>query len=59
MTIGGSYSAHSQWKVELSSQGSTAKAYDKDERLTGFIVTKENINQTFTLLREVQSTARG
>ncbi|EEX94725.1 NADH:flavorubredoxin oxidoreductase [Vibrio orientalis CIP 102891 = ATCC 33934] len=53
--LGGSHDVDSQWKVELSPQGIVAKAYDQQRRLTGFIVTKDNINQAFSLLREVQT----
>lgn len=53
--IGGAHDTDSQWKVELSPQGIVAKAYDQQQRLTGFVVTKDNINQAFPLLREVQT----
>ncbi|WP_394126789.1 NADH:flavorubredoxin reductase NorW [Vibrio hepatarius] len=53
--IGGAHDVDSQWKVELSPQGIVAKAYDQQQRLTGFVVTKDNINQAFPLLREVQT----
>ncbi len=53
--IGGSHDANSHWKIELSPQGMTARAYNDQQRLTGFVVTSDNINQAFPLLREVQT----
>lgn len=53
--LGGTFDKDSQWKIELSTQGIKAKAYDQQQRLTGFVVTNDNINQAFPLLREVQT----
>lgn len=53
--LGGTFDEDSQWKIELSAQGIKAKAYDQQQRLTGFVVTNDNINQAFPLLREVQT----
>lgn len=53
--LGGTFDKYSQWKIELSAQGIKAKAYDQQQRLTGFVVTNDNINQAFPLLREVQT----
>ncbi|MGP8305277.1 NADH:flavorubredoxin reductase NorW [Vibrio sp. YIC-376] len=53
--LGGHHNSDSSWQVSLSEQGVIAKAYDQEQRMTGFVVTKDNVNQAFPLLREVQT----
>ncbi|PMH44819.1 NADH:flavorubredoxin oxidoreductase [Vibrio sp. 10N.286.49.B3] len=52
--IGGSHDVNSKWQIDLSQEGIVAKAYDEHSCLTGFVVTKEKVNQAFPLLREIQ-----
>lgn len=53
--LAGRYDNSSQWQMSFSQQGLIAKAYDEQQQLTGFIVTKEKVNQAFPLLREIQT----
>ncbi|MBR9789360.1 MAG: NADH:flavorubredoxin reductase NorW [Vibrionaceae bacterium] len=53
--LGGHHNSDSSWQVSFSERGVLAKAYDQEQRMTGFIVTKDNVNQAFPLLREVQT----
>ncbi|MCE2596599.1 NADH:flavorubredoxin reductase NorW [Motilimonas cestriensis] len=52
--LGGHFSATSNWQVNFTTQGLTAKAYNSEQKLTGFVVTRDCVNQAFPLLREVQ-----
>ncbi|ELR66450.1 Nitric oxide reductase FlRd-NAD(+) reductase [Photobacterium marinum] len=52
---GGQFNAESKWQVTFSDQGVLAKAYNREQQLTGFVVTKENVNQAFPLFRELQT----
>jgi nitric oxide reductase FlRd-NAD(+) reductase len=53
--LGGYHDLESSWQVSFSERGVLAKAYDQEQRMTGFVVTKDNVNQAFPLLREVQT----
>ena len=53
--LGGQYDPSSSWQVSFAEQGVMAKAYDQEQRLTGFVVTQGNVKQAFPLLREVQT----
>lgn len=52
--IGGNHTVDSHWQVDFSTQGIMAKAFDNQQNMTGFVVTKEHVNQAFALLKEVQ-----
>lgn len=53
--LGGSYTPDSNWQVDFSTQGVIAKAYDQEQRMTGFVVTQDNLTQAFPLFREMQT----
>lgn len=53
--LGGQYDPDSSWRVSFCEQGVMAKAYDQEQRLTGFVVTRDHVKQAFPLLREVQT----
>lgn len=53
--LGGAFESATEWQVSYAEQGAVAKAYDQNQRLTGFIVTQEQVSQAFPLLREVQT----
>ncbi|SGY92579.1 Nitric oxide reductase [Moritella viscosa] len=40
-----------RWQIELTTSGMTAKAFDRDEVLMGFVVTQANMPEAFKLLR--------
>ncbi len=44
------------WKLDVSATGMTAKAYDSNEQLIGFVVTQAHVPQTFPLLRQLLKT---
>lgn len=52
---GGNGGGNASWQVHFSEQGIVAKAYDKAQRMTGFIVTQNQLNQAFPLFRQVQT----
>ncbi len=52
--LGGHYDLSSSWQVNFTEQGMIAKAYNQNQRMTGFVVTQDNLNQAFPLLREIQ-----
>lgn len=41
------------WKLDVSATGMTAKAYDSNEQLLGFVVTQAHVPQAFPLLRQL------
>lgn len=45
-----------RWSIELDEQGICAKAYDEDNNLTGFVVTKDHMKKAFPLFREIHNT---
>ncbi|QUM79615.1 NADH:flavorubredoxin reductase NorW [Moritella sp. 5] len=50
--LGGNTTAEdARWQVELTTSGMTAKAFDRDEVLMGFVVTQANMPEAFKLLR--------
>ncbi|MBR9728568.1 NADH:flavorubredoxin reductase NorW [Shewanella intestini] len=51
--VGGVFNADSTWKVDFSSQGIRAEAFDEQHNLTGFVVTDSNVQHAFSLLRKV------
>ncbi|PWI32428.1 NADH:flavorubredoxin reductase NorW [Vibrio albus] len=53
--LGGSFESAVEWQVNHTEQGTVARAYDQNNRMTGFVVTQEQVNQAFPLLREVQT----
>lgn len=53
--LGGHYDLSSSWQVNFTEQGMIAKAYNQNQRMTGFVVTQDNLNQAFPLLREIQT----
>ncbi|MBM7455441.1 nitric oxide reductase FlRd-NAD(+) reductase [Oceanisphaera litoralis] len=53
--LGGHYDPESSWQVDISEHGVIAKAYDHRQRMTGFVVTQNNLNQAFPLFRELQT----
>ena len=48
---GNTTSADARWQVEWTTSGMTAKAFDRDEVLMGFVVTQANMPEAFKLLR--------
>lgn len=53
--IGGQVSDAVAWKVEYEKQGVMAEAYDDNNRMVGFVVTSDKVDQAFPLLRTVSS----
>lgn len=53
--IGGQVSNAVSWKVEYKKQGVMAEAYDDNNRMVGFVVTSDKVDQAFPLLRIVSS----
>ena len=45
-----------RWSIDLDVQGICAKAYDVDNNLTGFVVTKDHMKKAFPLFREIHNT---
>ncbi len=41
------------WKLDVTATGMTAKAYDSNEQLIGFVVTEAHVPQAFPLLRQL------
>ncbi|KOE78198.1 NADH:flavorubredoxin oxidoreductase [Vibrio alginolyticus] len=52
---GGQVSDAVTWKVEYKKQGVMAEAYDDNNRMVGFVVTSDKVDQAFPLLRTVSS----
>jgi len=48
---GNTTASDANWLVEMTDSGMTAKAYDSDEQLIGFVVTQANMPEAFKLLR--------
>ncbi|KXO14068.1 Nitric oxide reductase FlRd-NAD(+) reductase [Moritella sp. JT01] len=48
---GNTTAADARWQVEFTTSGMTAKAFDRDEVLMGFVVTQANMPEAFKLLR--------
>ncbi|MDX2321947.1 MAG: NADH:flavorubredoxin reductase NorW [Moritella sp.] len=48
---GNTTASDANWQVELTTSGMTAKAYDSDAQLIGFVVTQANMPEAFKLLR--------
>lgn len=48
--------ADAHWQVSASGEGMTAKAFDEQKQLIGFVVTGSHMNQGFSLLRELPAT---
>ncbi|WP_375749233.1 NADH:flavorubredoxin reductase NorW [Vibrio sp. HN007] len=53
--LGGNHNHESNWNIEITDKGITAKASNSEHKTTGFIVTKDNLSQAFPLFREVQT----
>ncbi len=53
--LGGYHDSDSSWNVNFTAQGVIAKAYDQGQRMTGFVVTQDHLNQAFPLFREMQT----
>lgn len=53
--IGGQVSDATAWKVEYEKQSVIAQAYDDNNRMIGFVVTCDKVDQAFPLLRAVSS----
>ena len=51
--VGGQFGQSSAWKVDFDQQGIVAQAFDQESNMTGFVVTNDNVNQAFSLLRKV------
>ncbi|MDO6683883.1 MULTISPECIES: NADH:flavorubredoxin reductase NorW [unclassified Agarivorans] len=51
--LGGSFDADSTWKVGFEKQGLVAEAYNAQHQMTGFVVTDQQLNQAFPLLRKI------
>ncbi|MDO6762383.1 NADH:flavorubredoxin reductase NorW [Agarivorans sp. 1_MG-2023] len=51
--VGGSFDADSTWKVGFEKQGLVAEAYNAQHQMTGFVVTDQQLNQAFPLLRKI------
>ncbi|WP_411994556.1 NADH:flavorubredoxin reductase NorW [Agarivorans sp. DSG3-1] len=51
--VGGSFDANSTWKVGFEKQGVVAEAYNAQHQMTGFVVTDQQLNQAFPLLRKI------
>ena len=47
---------NSTWQVEANADGLTAKAFDQNETLIGFVVTKNHMKHAFPLLRALPAT---
>ncbi|SQD80399.1 NADH:flavorubredoxin reductase NorW [Moritella yayanosii] len=48
---GNTTASDANWQVEMTELGMTAKAYDSDAQLIGFVVTQANMPEAFKLLR--------
>jgi len=48
---GNTTASDANWQVEMTESGMTAKAYDSEEQLIGFVVTQANMPEAFKLLR--------
>ncbi|MFC3024869.1 NADH:flavorubredoxin reductase NorW [Vibrio zhugei] len=53
--LGGTCDDVASWQVTIAKDGIMAKAYDNKERLSGFVVTQDNVSKAFPLLRELQT----
>lgn len=53
---GNTSSADANWQMEACSEGMTARAFDEEKRLIGFVVTGGHMKQAFSLLRDLPST---
>lgn len=50
---GDTTNSHAKWQVDVTKDGLTAKAYDQDEKLIGFVVTQDHMKHAFPLLRDL------
>ncbi|WP_028865363.1 NADH:flavorubredoxin reductase NorW [Psychromonas aquimarina] len=50
---GSTTQAEARWQIDASNQGMTAKAFDNNDQLIGFVVTQEHMKQAFPLLRQL------
>ncbi|MFT7682894.1 MAG: nitric oxide reductase FlRd-NAD(+) reductase [Moritella dasanensis] len=48
---GNTTASDANWQVEWTASGMTAKAYDSEDQLIGFVVTQANMPEAFKLLR--------
>lgn len=48
---GNTTASDANWQVDITDSGMTAKAYDSDAQLIGFVVTQANMPEAFKLLR--------
>ncbi|QFU21212.1 NADH:flavorubredoxin reductase NorW [Shewanella eurypsychrophilus] len=53
---GNTANADANWQVSASREGMTAKAFDEEQQLIGFVVTGSHMKQGFSLLRELPPT---
>ncbi|SJN59062.1 Nitric oxide reductase FlRd-NAD(+) reductase [Vibrio ruber DSM 16370] len=53
--LGGNSHTAASWQISMTEQGIVAKGYDQNQRFCGFVVTQDNVSQTFPLLRELQA----
>ncbi|ABV38656.1 FAD-dependent pyridine nucleotide-disulphide oxidoreductase [Shewanella sediminis HAW-EB3] len=48
--------ADANWQMDANSEGMTARAFDEEKKLIGFVVTGGHMKQAFSLLRELPPT---
>ena len=53
---GNTANADANWQVSASKEGMTARAFDEEQQLIGFVVTGSHMKQGFSLLRELPPT---
>ncbi|MGF1703330.1 NADH:flavorubredoxin reductase NorW [Photobacterium makurazakiensis] len=54
MQLGGSaVDGVQKWQIEIDEAGSCVQSFDKQDVLTGFVVTQERVKQAFPLLKEL------
>ncbi len=56
--LAGTVNEVDHWEVNISVSGVVAKAKDDNDHLVGFVVTNEQIEQAFPLLRELSQISR-
>ncbi|WP_324617098.1 FAD-dependent oxidoreductase [Shewanella psychropiezotolerans] len=53
---GNTANADANWQVSASKEGMTARAFDEEQQMIGFVVTGSHMKQGFSLLRELPPT---
>ena len=55
---GNTTASDANWQVDITDSGMTAKAYDSDAQLIGFVVTQANMPEAFKLLRQLPAVSK-